>query len=253
MLSDIWMLFDIFYVSHDHISHTDCWSSTLSTVWNHFIYKWRAQDTFFMLSQYYFIPTRNADQLGLPSVWFLTSIKTLEKMLNKTITYSRSKFQMSDVKVKLDGTQCRFKSYNTCESDSCHPLSPLIYPNLTNFSSILKYGFFAPIFFCSEDWFSLVQILPQNCSATLFCSIPHWRNIWKVRVFWERLLPEMSSFLHSHLGTSLKMYVEIWPQVCPCCSGPEFEPRPWALFCVSLPHPLILFPVTSSANLSVKQ
>lgn len=59
----------------------------------------------------------------------------------------------------------------------------------------------------TEDWFSLVQILPQNCSATLFCSFPGWRNIWKVRAFWDRLLPEISSFLHSHLGTSLKMYV----------------------------------------------
>ena len=41
-------------------------------------------------------------------------------------------------------------------------------------------------------------------------------------------------------------------RVCPRCSGPGLESRPGALCCVSLLLSLILFPVTSSANLSIK-
>ena len=41
-------------------------------------------------------------------------------------------------------------------------------------------------------------------------------------------------------------------RLCPCYSGPRFDSRPGSLCCVSLPLPLILFPVTSSSELSIK-
>lgn len=51
------------------------------------------------------MPTRNADQLVLPSLLFLTSIKTLEKMFNKSshIPDLNVKYQMSKLNLMAHG------------------------------------------------------------------------------------------------------------------------------------------------------
>ena len=75
-----------------------------------------------------------------------------------------------------------------------------------------------------------------------------WQILWILSFFPVIIWCYSSSKLLAQL-VERAPYVQ---RVCPRCSRPGFDSWPRSLCCLSLPNSLILFPVTSSAELSNK-